>query len=363
MKKWLYGFLYSLIAILFTTQVLLWADGVGVNVKPTSTALSNIGLTNSYYASLHIHTSVGQFYNLSTTGYQQIKGFSTSTNSSDITVDKVNGTITLGTNPDLSGKYLISWHTAFKATEGALMTWDLRKNGSSIHMTSREMTAGPERSLTFFNNSGVNTASDIAEYTAKTLTNITSDSVLIQAFSQKDGRLYHIDENATQGTPAFVLRFGFGSVDSPKKIFMDEGAYAGHEHTVKLKVLNTVVNRYTSISNVSKHFPDNGVASLPAKNNNMYFRSWNIPMPTRDYVDLNGITTARIVHGDAGSNGGYLEIDKLGLQDALNSLVIEISEIISLSPNDVITLWIKSDTINTEYYSPGQGIQIIKISQ
>lgn len=362
MKRVLHGIILAFIAVLIITQVKARANNAGVNVKPSRTELTGYGIYNQSYASMHLHTSVGQFYNLSTLSHQKIVNFSTSANSSDMTVDKTNGLITLGSNT--AGVYLVTFHTSFKATEGAELSWYLKKNGTTIHETSREMTAGPERFPTFINVSGTSTALDITEYTTKIQTGVTNQTTLLNAVKMQDGRCIHIDEVSAQTTPAFVSNFKFGSVDSPKRIFTNAAAYAGHDtHIVKLSVLNTAFGRYTNISNVNRHYPDNGSSTLPEKINSLYNRSWNIPEPNRNYKDSSGIVTARIIHTEDGANGGYFEIDKLGLQDALNSLVIEISEIVTLSAGDNISLWIHTDTIGTEYFSHGQGVELTKISR
>jgi len=352
MKKRNIGFTAGLIiAFVLSFYQFVLADNSWTVATPDTTSF------NQSYATMDLHTSVGQFYNLSSTTYQQIGGFGSSNASGDMTVNTSAGSITIGT----SGTYLITWTSSFKADEGAIIEWDLRKNGTSIQVTQREMTGGPERAMSYITEVNANAVMDVVEYITKTYTNTTSMSVVLPALATNDGRYLHIDEASGQTAPAFSIIMDFAEVDSPGK-FITNGTYAGHGgHDVKAYSYNFAFTSYTAMSVLGKDYPDNGLSAIPTEDPGFYPRELAFPKPRKDYVNSSGISRVKIDHVAAGANNGYFELDSAVVKDALNSLVVEVTEIESLTAGDVLTWHVRSNTAGTEYYNYGQMLKAYKI--
>jgi hypothetical protein len=280
---------------------------------------------------------------------------------SNFSADLANGDFYyIGTNP---GDYFIVVNSSVRAPTGVLFTQGIFKNDTAIDTFSREMTAGPERPLSYLNLSTIGSetqdikvSSDSSTY-ADAYTNFTSTAIALDAVAEADGRYYHVNEG--NSTPGFVIKIQIDNVDIPSSIRLFNSGYDGANHNVKMRAWNATLASYTSMTDSGSDFYD--VGALPGPPGEYSYRDFKFPSPRVDFVD-SGIVTVLVYHETSGNIAHDAEFDKIVLVDGLNSIPFPSFHRTTLTNGDKISVRFKSDLADSEVVLNHVEIFILKIN-
>lgn len=325
------------------------ADQTGIDITPDGATIDGHVYADPQYATLHYSSDTGAYQNLSTTNWYKHTTWDTKAAFGNLSSSTSSGIITV-LNTAGAGTYKVTLLSSIKAPAGAVISQGIAKNDVVVDTFSREMTVGPERSLTTFQfyTAHAGETIEIVTPTDSTTYAFSLSSTVAQnldALLDTEGKYLHVNEN-NGGADGFDLYGEVSSVDIPEEIICRNCGYDGSGHTVKYYAYDDLNTTWNAMTGLGTDFYDTG--ALPGAAGDYTTRIVKVPTPRKNYVNSSGVFKFRIWHAFTGSQTHDWEADSLSLRDRDNSIPFPSQHEVSLVAGDTISVYFKSDTVDSD---------------